>query len=66
MKDDPKEIAEHLIAEHGLDGVMDVVMSGITEAHGQGDMYRLSVWRDVRRVLEAMAAEITASSLRPE
>ncbi len=54
MKDNPQEIAEHLIEEHGLDGAVGAVMNGITEAHEQGDMYRLSVWRDVRRKLEAM------------
>jgi hypothetical protein len=57
MTGNPQEIAEHLTAEHGLDGAMEAVMNGITEAHKQGDMYRLSVWRDVRRILEAMAAE---------
>jgi hypothetical protein len=57
MKDDPKEITEHLIAELGLDGAMEAVMSGITEAHEQDDMYRLSVWRDVRRILDAAIAK---------
>jgi len=50
MKDDSQEIAEHLIAEHGLDGAMEAVINGITEAHEEGYMYRLSVWRDVRRI----------------
>ena len=57
MKDDPQEIADHLISEHGLDGAMEAVMNCITEAHEQGDMYRLSVWRDVRRILETKKAE---------
>ena len=57
VKDDPKEIAEHLVSEHGLDGAMEAVMVGITEAHEQGDMYRLSIWRDVRRILEAAVAK---------
>ena len=56
MKDDPQEIANHLIADHGLDGAMEAVMNGITEAHEGNDMYRLSVWRDVRRILEAKLA----------
>jgi hypothetical protein len=35
---------------------MDVVLDRIAEANEQGEMYRLSVWRDVRRVLDEMVA----------
>jgi len=51
MKDDPKEIAEHLIQEHGLQGALNAVTGGISEAHRQDDLYGLSVWRDVRKIL---------------
>ena len=57
MTDNPQETADHLIAEHGLNGAMEAVMNGITEAHEENDMYRLSIWRDVRRVLEGMEAK---------
>jgi hypothetical protein len=52
MTDNPQETAEHLITKHGLDGAKHAVMDRIAEANEQGEMYRLSVWRDVRRILE--------------
>ncbi len=49
--DDPVPIAEHLVAEHGIDGAVERVRQGIAEAHANKDFYRLSVWREVRRAL---------------
>jgi hypothetical protein len=51
MKDDPKEIAEHLIEEHGLEGAIAAVADGIAHAHGNGSLYELSIWREVRIIL---------------
>lgn len=51
MKDDPKEIAEHLIQEHGIQGAKNAVNGGIAEANRQNDFYRLSIWREVRKIL---------------
>jgi len=51
MKDDPSQIASSLIAEHGVDGALASVREGIATAHSDGDNYRLSVWREVGRVL---------------
>ena len=51
MKDDPSHIANNLIAQHGVDGALASVREGIAMAHADGDNYRLSVWREVRRVL---------------
>jgi len=51
MNDDPKEIAENLINEHGLEGAIDAVAEGIADAHGSGSLYELSVWREVRNIL---------------
>ena len=51
MKDDPNEIAERLIKEHGLQGARALVMDGIAEAHESGGLYELSVWRDVISIL---------------
>ena len=51
MKDDPKEIAEHLIEEHGLEGAKSAVADGIDGAHGSGNLYDLSIWREVRKIL---------------
>lgn len=51
MKDDPNQIANNLIAQHGIDGALASVRQGIATAHAEGDNYRLSVWRDVGRLL---------------
>ena len=51
MKDNPKEIAEHLIEEHGLEGAIAAAADGIAEAHGSDSLYDLSIWREVRNIL---------------
>ena len=51
MKDDPKEIAEHLINEHGLQAARAAVAEGIAEANRNGGFYQLSIWREVRKIL---------------
>jgi hypothetical protein len=53
MNDNPSQIADHLIGQHGVDGALDAVREGVAAAQANGDNYRLSVWRDVRRVLQA-------------
>jgi hypothetical protein len=52
MNDDPNQIANHLIAQHGAEGALRSVQEGITMAHADGDNYRLSVWREVKRALQ--------------
>ena len=49
MNDNPNQIADDLIQQHGADGALDTVREGIATAHANGDNYRLSVWREVRR-----------------
>ncbi|MBT5047422.1 MAG: hypothetical protein HOM58_02885 [Rhodospirillaceae bacterium] len=49
--DDPHEIAAYLVQENGLDRARQLAMEGTFAANEQGDFYRLSVWRDVRRLL---------------
>ncbi len=51
MKDDPSQIANNLIAQHGVDGALESVREGIATAHADGDNYGLSVWAEVRRAL---------------
>ena len=51
MKDDPSQIANNLIAQHGVDGALESVRERIATAHADGDNYGLSVWREVRRAL---------------
>jgi hypothetical protein len=53
MKDDPSQIANNLIAQHGVDGALESVREGIATAHADGDNYGLSVWREVRRALRS-------------
>ena len=51
MPDDPKQIANDLIREHGLDDALARVGAGIATAHQERDNYTLSVWREVKRIL---------------
>ena len=51
MRDDPHDIAEHLVQECGIDLALERATEGITAAQDQGDNYGLSVWREVRRIL---------------
>ena len=51
--DEPNKIAAYLIQAHGLEVAMDVVMKGIAKAHDEGDLYRLSVWREAKQILAA-------------
>ena len=51
MRDDPHDIAEHLVQEHGIELALERATEEITTAHEQGDNYGLSVWRELRRIL---------------
>jgi hypothetical protein len=55
VRDNPKEIADHLVKEHGLDKALAVVAEGKTEAIRNGQNYTLSVWREVKVILERRA-----------
>ena len=52
MNDDPSQIADHLIEQHGVDGALEMVREGIATAHANRENYRLSVWREVKRILQ--------------
>jgi hypothetical protein len=52
MFDDPNEIAASLVAQHGLDVARQVALDGVIDMQQTGDNYRLSIWRDVRRLLK--------------
>jgi hypothetical protein len=54
MTNDPRSIVDSLIAEHGLDGAIQVAMQKTATA---SDNYALSVWRDVKRLLQERKAE---------
>jgi hypothetical protein len=51
VRDDPTEIADHLMKEHGLDAALAVVDDGKRDANRIGDYYALSVWREVKAIL---------------
>ena len=51
MSNDPNQIADYLIEQRSFDGALIAVQEGIATAHTEGNNYRLSVWREVRRVL---------------
>jgi hypothetical protein len=50
--DNPKEIADYLIQEHGRDEAIEVAMQGVAKANASGDNYSLSIWREVRSLLK--------------
>ena len=52
MRDDPHQIAEYLVQEHGFDGALQAAIKGVVTAQKQGDNYNLSVWREVKRILK--------------
>lgn len=51
MGDNPTQIADGLIEQHGVDGALAAAREKIAAAHASGDNYRLSVWREVRRAV---------------
>lgn len=51
MKDNTQKIARQLIEENGLQEARRLVLAAVLDAQEQGDFYRLSVWREIRRIL---------------
>ncbi len=49
IHDDPNEIADYLIEQHGIDGALSVAMK---KAAAATDNYDLSVWREVKSLLK--------------
>jgi hypothetical protein len=52
VRDDPQEIADYLVSEHGLTEAMSVVGDSKTEAIQNDDNYRLSVLREVKVIIQ--------------
>ena len=57
MTNDPRSTADRLIEEHGLDGAIRKALEETLAAHGTGDNYALSIWRDVKRLLQERKAK---------
>jgi hypothetical protein len=51
LSDDPVEIISFLVKEHGLEQARQIALEGTTLANQEGDFYRLSIWREVKRGL---------------
>ncbi len=51
LKDNPSDIAEFLIQNHGIDDAIRVAQDGTLKAQEDGDNYALSVWREVKTAL---------------
>ncbi len=57
MANDPQQIAERLIQQYGSpEAAMITAIEGTTEAHSTSDLYALSVWREIKRVLREKTA----------
>lgn len=54
---DPTEIATFLIAEEGLDRALQVTYDGIERANEFQEYYLLSIWREVRGLLQEKIKE---------
>ena len=52
VSDDPLEIVRFLVRENGLDRARQIALEGTTTANAEGNFYRLSVWREVKHVLQ--------------
>ena len=63
---EPDKIAAYLIQAHGLEVAMDVVRKGIDKAHDEKELYRLSVWREVKQILATKADEAPTHDDAPE
>lgn len=51
--DNPKEIADYLVQEHGREEAIEVAMQGVAKANASGNNYSLSIWREVRSLLKS-------------
>lgn len=50
-KDDPNEIADSLVQQHGQAAALAEAMRRLYEAQSNERFYDLSIWREVRRIL---------------
>ena len=49
--DDPKEIADYLVQEHGKEKAIEIAKDSVAKANTTTDYYSLSIWRQVRSLL---------------
>jgi hypothetical protein len=53
--DDPNQIADYLVQEHGVAGAQALALENTLKAQAEQQLYKLSIWRDVRRILRSKA-----------
>ena len=51
MRHDPAKIVNEMVQEHGLDRAIEIATEGIVTAQQNGDLYALSICREVRSLL---------------
>jgi len=51
-KDRPAEMAQKLIKKHGLGGATQVLSDDISKAHRDKDLYKLSICREMRQIIQ--------------
>ncbi len=47
----PADIADRLVQEVGLDNAIQAAVEAVQHAHDRRDNFRLSIWREVKRIL---------------
>ena len=60
--DHPSTIAADLLKEQGPQRAIEVAMECVYEAQQRGDNYKLSIWREVKRVLSEISAVPTTNN----
>ena len=54
---EPRRVATALIEEYGLDAAAAFAVDRIAELHDQGNLYELSVWREIRKAIADLTNE---------
>lgn len=54
---DPRQAATALIERYGFEGAAAYAVERITELNDQGNLYELSVWREVRKAVTDLTNE---------
>lgn len=56
MDYDPDQMAMALVTQFGLEQARRQVLTNVMKAQEDGDLFALSVWRDVKRILGRLAS----------
>lgn len=51
MTHNPAKIAGRLFSRRGREGAYQIALAGVSKAHSDGNGYRLSVWREIKRTV---------------